>query len=121
MLLELDGYAYPDDYRTLRRRHAQQRIDHWQFIDDVDEASTVRKEFLLEVGGGSIPVRDMLPFAKQSITDDYAGFVQANGQVTGEVCVTHLTFRHAAEISGYPRHEVFPSLEQWVDAISSDR
>jgi hypothetical protein len=121
-LTELDGYTYPDEYRVLRQRDAiQQSVHPWQFIDDVDEASTVRKEFLLEVGNGSIAVRDMLPFAKHSISDDYAGFIQKNGEVTGEVCTVHLTFRHAAEISGYPRHEVFPSLERWIDNLTCDR
>lgn len=121
-LTELDGYTYPDEYRALRQRDVRhQSIRPWQFIDDVDEASTVRKEFLLEVGNGSIAVRDMLPFAKHSISDDYAGFIQKDGQVTGEVCTVHLTFRHAAEVAGYPRHEVFPSLDQWIDSIGSER
>jgi hypothetical protein len=119
LLLELDGYRYPLEYRWLRF-HGFRSMTPWRCIDDIDEATTIRKEFLLEVGRGSIAVRDFLPFARSEPADDFAGFVQSQGKVTGEVCVAHFTFRGAAEVSGYPTHEVCPSLWEWVTRVFVD-
>lgn len=119
MLLELDGYRYPLEYRWLRF-HGFRGMTPWYCIDDVDEVTTVRKEFLLEVGRGSIPVRDFLPFARAEHSDDYAGFVQADGKVTGEVCVAHLTFRGSAEVSDYPTHRIYPSLWEWLTRVFAE-
>jgi hypothetical protein len=116
MLLELDGYRYPDAYRWLRLQGFRGLLP-WRCIDDVDEATTIRKEFLLEVAGGSIAVRDILPFARAEPEDEFAGFLQRQGQVTGEVCVAHLTFRGASEVSGYPSHTVYPSLWDWLAMV----
>jgi hypothetical protein len=116
MLLELDGYRYPPEYRWLRF-HGFRGMTPWRCIDDLDEATTARKEFLVEVGGGSIPVHDFLPFARSEPGDDFAGFIQSNGKITGEVCVTHLTFRGGAEVSNYPRHVIYPSLWDWLTMV----
>lgn len=116
LLLELDGYRYPDDYRWLRL-HGFRILTPWRCIDDLDEATTIRKEFLLEVGRGSVAVRDFLPFARNDSTDDCAGFVQSSGLVTGEVCVAHLTFRGSAEVAGYPRHQIYPSTWEWLTKV----
>ena len=116
MLLELDGYAYPLDYRWLRL-HGFRTMTPWRCMDDPDEVTAIRKEFLVEVGGGSIPVPDILPFARNDASDDVAGFIQRQGEVTGEVCVAHLTFRGAAEVSDYPRHEIYPSIWEWVTMV----
>jgi hypothetical protein len=116
LLLALDGHQYPPEYRWVRL-HGFRGITPWRCIDDLDEASTIRKEFLLEVGGGSIAVRDFLPFARAEHSDDFAGFVQSEGQVTGEVCVVHLTFRGSAEMSGYPTCTVYPSLWEWLTMV----
>src|SRR4030095_9841001 len=113
MLLQLDGYPYPLEYRWLRI-HGFRCMTPWRCIDDIDEATTIRKEFLLEVGGGSIAVRDFLPFARSEPADDFAGFIQSEGKVTGEVCVAHLTFRGSAEVTEYPTHDVYPSLWEWL-------
>lgn len=119
LLLELDGYQYPLEYRWVRF-HGFCGMTPWRCIDDPDEATTVRKEFLLEVGGGSIRVRDFLPFARAKQSDDFAGFVQSHGTVTGEVCVAHLTFRGSSEASGYPTHRVYPSLWEWLTMVFAD-
>ena len=114
--LALDGYQYPEEYRWVRL-HGFRGMTPWRCIDDLDEASTIRKEFLLEVGGGSIAVHDFLPFARDQQSDDVAGFVQSQGQVTGEICVAHLTFRGSAETSGYPTCNVYPSLWEWLTMV----
>jgi hypothetical protein len=119
LLLELDGYGYPMEYRWLRL-HGFRGFTPWRCIDDIDEATTIRKEFLLEVGGGSIPVRDFLPFARSEPADDFAGFIQSKGEVTGEICVAHLTFRGSAEVSDYPTHDVYPSLWEWLERVLAD-
>jgi hypothetical protein len=116
LLLELDGYAFPIEYRWLRLQGFRAMIP-WRCVDDLDEATTIRKEFLLEVGRGSIAVRDILPFARNDASDDFAGFVQLNGVVTGEVCVAHLTFRGSAEITDYPRYQNYPSIWEWVALV----
>ena len=116
MLLQLDGYRYPDAYRWLRLQGFR-GFSPWRCIDDIDEATTIRKEFLLEVAGGSISVRDMLPFARAEPEDEFAGFIQRDGEVTGEVCVAHLTFRGSAEIADYPSHTVYPSLWDWLSMV----
>lgn len=113
LLLSLDGFEYPLDYRWIRL-NGFDGMAPWECIDVADDASAIRNEFLREVARGSIPVKDILPFARAGVGDDYAGFVQRDGAVTGEVCVVHLTFRHAAEVSGYPRHELLPSVWEWV-------
>ena len=119
ILLELDGYRYTLEYRWLRF-HGFRGITPWRMIDDVDEATTIRKEFLLEVGGGSISVHDFLPFARSEPADDFAGFIQSQGKVTGEVCVAHLTFRGSAEVSDYPTHDVYASLWEWLTQVFAD-
>jgi hypothetical protein len=116
ILLELDGHRYPPEYRWLRF-HGFRGMTPWHCIDDLDQATTVRKEFLLEVAGSSIPVHDFLPFAQSEPGDDYAGFIQSQGTVTGEVCVAHLTFRGGAEVSDYPRHVIYPSLWDWLTMV----
>lgn len=119
LLLELDGYPYPLEYRWLRL-HGFRGMRPWRCIDGIDEATTIRKEFLLEVSGASIPVHDFLPFARSEPADDFAGFVQCNGEVTGEVCVAHLTFRGAAEVSDYPRHVIYPTLWDWLTMVFAE-
>jgi|SoiMethySBSTD1v2_1073268.scaffolds.fasta_scaffold03496_3 hypothetical protein len=119
LLLELDGYPYPLDYRWLRL-NGFRGLAPWRCIDDIDEATTIRKEFLLEVGRGSIAVRDFLPFARAESADDYAGFTQSDGLVSGEVCVAHLTFRGSAEVSDYPRYAIYPSVWDWLARVLAD-
>lgn len=118
-LLELDGYAFPREYAWLRQGGFCS-LRPWRCIDDVDEATSLRREFLLEVGRGSISVRDCLPFARIDDGDDFAGFVQSQGRITGEVCIVHLTFRSAAEVSGYPTHEILPTVWAWLIRIIDD-
>jgi hypothetical protein len=116
ILLELDGYRFPDEYRWLRL-NGFRSMTPWRCIDELDEATTIRKEFLLEVAGGSIPIRDFLPFARNDSTDDFAGFIQSRGIVTGEVCVAHLTFRGSAEVANYPTHTIYPSIWEWLTMV----
>lgn len=113
LLLSLDGFAYPLEYQWIRL-NGFDGMAPWRCIDVADDASAIRNEFLLEVARGSIPVKDFLPFARSGVSDDYAGFVQSDGIVTGEVCVVHLTFRRAAEVSGYPRYQILPTAWEWV-------
>ncbi|MBX3356775.1 MAG: hypothetical protein KF724_13865 [Phycisphaeraceae bacterium] len=115
-LLSLDGFPYPIAYRWIRL-NGFDGFPPWRCIDVADDASWIRNEFLREVARGSIPVRDFLPFARSGVGDDYAGFIQADGAVTGEVCVVHLTFRHAAEVAGYPKHRVLPTVWDWINLV----
>ena len=119
LLMELDGYQYPIEYRWLRLQGFG-GMRPWRCIDDIDEATTIRKEFLLEVGDGTIPVRDFLPFASSEPGDDFAGFIQSQGAVTGEVCVAHLTFRGSPEVADYPRHAIYASIWEWVAMVFAE-
>src|SRR4051812_48218815 len=91
-LLSLGGHEFPTEYRWLRA-HGFKGLTPWHCLDDAGRAAVLRREFLAEVRGGSIPVRDFLPFAAAQHMDDVAGFVVARGSVTPQVCVAHLTWR----------------------------
>ncbi|AMV24678.1 hypothetical protein VT84_09805 [Gemmata sp. SH-PL17] len=112
-LLSLGGHDYPTDYRWLRA-HGFRGFTPWHCLDAADRADKLRREFLTEVDGGSIPVQDFLPFAETQHMDEVAGFVVANGVATVQVCVVHLTWRGRAEAPGWPSYQLFSNIWEWL-------
>ncbi len=69
---------------------------------------------MLEVNGGSLPERDMLPFARRQDCDTVVGFVVDAGEVREAVIEVHLTYRGGPEILGYPQVRRFASFWEWL-------
>ena len=118
-LLSLDGHSYPIEYRWLRA-HGFKGLTPWHCLDDVARAVSFRQEFAKEAGRGPIPVRDILPFAFAQHMDDVAGFVVADGVVTSQVCITHLTWRGGPESPGWPTSALLPGIWDWLRLISAE-
>ncbi|OWK37817.1 hypothetical protein [Fimbriiglobus ruber] len=118
-LLSLDGHDYPTEYRWLRA-HGFKGLTPWHCLDDASVAAGWRREFAAEAGGGSIPVRDILPFAYAQHTDDVAGFVVSGGTVTPQVCVAHLTWSGKPEEPGWPSCVLFPGVWDWFRAACAE-
>ena len=117
-LLSLGGYHYPTEYRWLRA-HGFRGFTPWHCLDDADRAAGLRREFLAEVEGGSIPVQDFLPFAFAQHTDEVAGFVVADGAATAQVCVVHLTWRGRAESPGWPSYKLSSDVWEWLATVGT--
>ena len=118
-LLSLGGHDYPTEYRWLRA-HGFRGLTPWHCLDDADRAAGLRREFLAEVGGGSIPVHDFLPFAVAQHMDEVAGFVVAAGSAPAQVCVAHLTWRGQAESPGWPSYQLFPTVWEWLATVCAE-
>jgi hypothetical protein len=98
------------------RAHGLRGLTPWHFIERPEDAAALRREYLLEVAGGSQPERDMLPFARRQDKDDVAGFVIENGTVTGKVISAHLTWKGGPEMTGRPHVERYGDLWEWMKA-----
>jgi hypothetical protein len=94
------------------RAHGLRFLTPWHFIDDVDEAAAMRREFRKEVSGGSQPERDMWPFARRQGQDDVV--------VTGKVISAHLTWVGGSERSGYPMTERYDDIWTWLKTAIDD-
>ncbi|RYZ01377.1 MAG: hypothetical protein EOO73_35730 [Myxococcales bacterium] len=89
-------------------------------IENDEMSAGFRREYVLEVSGGSLPERDMLPFAHRQDCDDVAGFVVDNGEVREAVIEIHLTYRGGPEIPGYPQAKRFASFWEWLKSAIDD-
>ena len=118
-LLSLDGHDYPVEYRWLRA-HGFKGLTPWHCLDDAAVATAWRREFAAEAGGGSIPVRDILPFAYAQHTDNVAGFVVAGGTVSPQVCVAYLTWRRRPEAPGWPSYALYAGVWDWLRGVCAE-
>ena len=85
----------------------------WSLIDEASTRAGLRRQFQLEVSGGSREITDCLPFARRQDCDDVAAFVVSDGVFTHEVIVAHLTWRDGPERDGFPGMERFPTFWDW--------
>lgn len=96
-------------------------ITPWHFISDDAVVKSLRKQYRLEVSGGSQPIADCLPFARRQDCDDVAAFiVSPEGKCTDEVIDVHLTYSKGPEAPGFPnlvRHETF---WEWLKSAIDD-
>lgn len=100
--------------------HGLKSLTPWHLLDGDQTNSGFRREFLTEASGGSIPERDMLPFAHRQDCDDVAGFVVDAEQVRDEVIVVHLTYRGGPEVPGYPSVQRFANFWEWLKSVIDD-
>ncbi len=101
--------------------HGVRRLTPWYFLESGDERrSHLRAEFRKEVGGGSQPERDVLPFAVRQDRDDMSGFVVEGGTVTSAVITVHLTWEGRPERAGYPRIVRYRNIWEWMKSVIDD-
>src|SRR5262245_30793579 len=111
-----DAFAsLPLELRWLRA-HGLRGLTPWHFIDREDHRENLRAEFRKEVGGGSQPERDFLPFVRRQDEDTVAGFVVDGGKVGPAVIEVHLTWTGRAEREGFPSVDRFRDIWEWLKA-----
>jgi hypothetical protein len=96
------------------RAHGLRGLTPWHFIDPSEEVAGLRAEYRVEVGGGSQPERDFLPFARRQDQDDVAGFVIEQGTVVNKVISVHLTWSGRAESGGFPSIDRYSDIWEWL-------
>jgi hypothetical protein len=98
------------------RAHGLRGLTPWHFIDAPEELASLRAEYRKDVGRGSQPERDFLPFARRQDQDEVAGFVVERGTVTSKVISVHLTWTGRAEPSGSPTIDRHQDIWEWLKA-----
>ena len=102
------------------RAHGFKSLTPWHLIESDQTGAGFRREYVLEVSGGSLPERDMLPFARRQDCDTVAGFVVDAGEVREAVIEVHLTDRGGPEILGYPQARRFANFWEWLKSATDD-
>lgn len=133
LLTAPNGEPLPIGYRWLRV-HGLVGLRPWMFVDSPEEAQELRGELVCEVAPPNLcPVRDLLPFALRKDRDEVAGFVVANGQLTQEVALVHLSFKgrperdrelvvkRFADIWEFAREALLEDARDWANEAALSR